>query len=169
MVADQQPARGEPQKWKGLGEADLVRLVEDQPVEHLSFLAGERDAVHGAEDHVGVAHPRIVGLDDAGAELRIDLFGLGDADHAQRVQSLQALLRVVDRRVRVGRHQDPDAGIARDQLANRLHDRGRLPGPGRSLYELHAPGEEVDGTPHGLLLARVEALVEGLQVARTRW
>ena len=168
MVADQQPARGESQEGKGLGEADLVRLIEDQPVEHLGFLAGERDAVHGAEDHVGTPHPWVVGLDDAGAELRIDLFGLGDANHAQRVQSLQTLLRVVDRRVRVGRHQDPDAGIARDQLANRLDDRGRLPRPGRSLDQLHAPGEEVDGVAHGLLLAGVEAIVEGLKVARAR-
>src|SRR5439155_4752743 len=131
------------------------------------FLAGERDPVYGTEDHVGVAHPRIVGFDDASAKLWVDLLGLGDADHSERVQSLQTLLRVVDGRVRMGGHQDPDAGIARDQLANGLNDRGRLPGPGRSLHQLHAPGEEVDSTAHGLLLARVEALVEGLQLAQT--
>src|ERR1700694_3051190 len=66
------------------------------------------------------------------------------------------------------RHQDPHAGVARHQLANRLGGRGGLAGPGRYLHQLHAPREEIDGAAHGLLLARVEALIEGLQIARPR-
>src|SRR5207302_4179471 len=40
--------------------------------------------------------------------------------------------------------------------------------PGWSLHQLHAPGEEVYGAAHRLLLARVETLVEWLQVSQAR-
>ena len=115
-----------------------------------------------------IADPRVVRLHDAGAELRVDLLGLGDADHSQPVQALQPLLRVVNRGVGMRGHQNPDVGIARNQLAHGLDDRGRLAGSGWALHQLHAAREKVDGAAHRLLLAGVEALVEGLQVAQAR-
>ena len=163
VVAHEQPARGQPQQRQRLGEADLVGLVEDEPVEHLGFLTGKRDPVHGSKDDMRVAHPWIVGLHDAGPELRVDLLGLGDAHHSERVETLQPLLRIVHGGVRVRRHQDAHVWIPRHQLTHGLHDRCRFPGSWWALHQLHAAGEEVDRAAHGLLLAGIEALVEGLQ------
>ena len=144
MVANQQPARSQTEQGQGFREPHLVRLVQDQPVEHLGFLAGQRDPVDRAKDYVRGAHPRIVRLHDASPELWINLLRLGDPDHPQGVETLQPLLGVVDRGVGVGRHQDPNVGIARHQLAHGLDDRGCLSGTGRPLDQHHASREEVD-------------------------
>src|SRR2546427_6716113 len=45
-------------------------------------------------------------LHDAGPELRVDLLGLGDAHHSERVETLQPLLRIVHGGVRVRRRSE---------------------------------------------------------------
>ena len=153
-VADHDPALGERHQRERLVGADLVGLVEDQPVEHLesqSRVDGQAVASAGHQ----VVRLEVVSLDERRPDAARHLAGLGDARLAHVREAQQPLLPCVDSVVGVRRQEDRGARVATEDAADRLDDGRRLARARRSLDQVELARTHAHDAGDGLRLLLV--------------